>query len=129
MEREEREGTRSQIKLSRSREQEHTALEGKPLEEGSMPSSVVMSLDAGQMSGLLLVSANRQTGGTIVTRGHVFWRRCPMGKKLGPACFGIGQGMPVFPSLSFYPTLSVVGYRDTGVENRFYDTWETFLNN
>lgn len=77
--REER-ATRSQIKLSRSREQKHTALEGKPLEEGSMPSSVVMSLDAGQMSGLLLVSANRQTDGTIVTRGHVFWRGCPMGK-------------------------------------------------
>lgn len=64
--------TRSQIKLGSSGEQEHTALEGKPPEEGSMPPSVVMSLDAGQMSGLLLVSANRQTGGTIVRRGHVF---------------------------------------------------------
>lgn len=72
--------TRIQIKLSRSSEQKHTALEGKPLEEGSMPSSVVMSLDAGQMSGLLLVSANRQTDRTIVTRGHVFRRGCPMGK-------------------------------------------------
>lgn len=72
--------TKSQIKLRRRKKQKHTALEGKPLEEGSMPSSVVMSLDAGQMSGLLLVSANRQTGGTTVTRGHVFWRGCPMGK-------------------------------------------------
>lgn len=76
MEREEREKSshepRSQIKLSKSREQKHTALEGKPLEEGSMPSSVVMSLDAGQMSGLLLVSANRQTGETIVTRDTYF---------------------------------------------------------
>lgn len=45
-----------------------------------MPQNVVMSLDAGQMSGLLLVSANRQMGGTIVTRGHIFWRGCPVGK-------------------------------------------------
>lgn len=59
-----------------------------------MPPSVVMSLDVGQMSGLLLVSANRQTGRTIVTRGHAF------GKKLGPAWHGAGQDMPVFPSLS-----------------------------
>lgn len=36
----------------------HTILEGKPLEEGSMPSSVVMSLEAGQVSGLLPMSAN-----------------------------------------------------------------------
>lgn len=125
MEREERE-TRSQIKLCRSREQKHTALEGKPLEEGSMPSSVVMSLDAGQMSGLLLVSANRQTGGTIVTRGHVFWRLCPMGKNWAQHAFGISQDMPVFPGLSFYPSVTVVGYRcslqPSGMENPFCDT-------
>lgn len=35
----------------------HKTLEGKPQEEGSMPSSVVMSLEAGQVSGLLPMSA------------------------------------------------------------------------
>lgn len=72
--------TKSQMMLSRRTEWKHIALEGKPLEEGSMPSSVVMTLEAGQMSGLLLVSANRQTGGTTVTRGHVFWRGYPVRK-------------------------------------------------
>lgn len=44
---------------------------GQPPEEGSMPSSVVMGWDAGQRSGLLLVSANRRTA---VTGGgaHIF---------------------------------------------------------
>lgn len=42
---------------------------GEYPEEGSMPSSAVMSWDAGQISGLLLVSANRWTA---VTRGHIF---------------------------------------------------------
>lgn len=49
-----------------------------------MPPSVGMNLDAGQMSGLLLVSANRQMGGTIVTRGHVFGEDAQWGKT-GPS--------------------------------------------
>ena len=50
------------------------APEGKPQEEGSMPPSVVMSLDTGQMSGLSHVSASRQTGGTMLTRvTHIGW--------------------------------------------------------
>ncbi|MEQ2234915.1 hypothetical protein ILYODFUR_036306 [Ilyodon furcidens] len=32
------------------------------------------------MSGLLLVSAKMQTGGTIVTRGDIFWTGRPVGK-------------------------------------------------
>lgn len=37
-------------------EQKHATLEGKPTEEGSMVASGVMTLDVGQMTGLLLVS-------------------------------------------------------------------------
>lgn len=39
-----------------------------------MPPSLVMSLDLGQMSGLLLVSANRQSSGTTDTGVHILDR-------------------------------------------------------
>lgn len=76
---------------------------GKPLEEGSMPPSVVMSLDRGQMSGLLLVSANRQTGGTIVTRGHTYLRGCLMGKT------GLRKAWPRHAGLPLSVFVSLVG--------------------
>lgn len=110
--------TKSQMKLSRRTEQKHIALEGKPLEEGSMPSSVVMTMEAGQMSGLLLVSANRQTGGTIVTRGHVFWRGCPV-RKTGPSMVWHWPRLPVFPGLPFYPSPSIAGNRHSEASGPF----------
>lgn len=57
---------------------------GEPPEEGSMPSSVVMSWDAGQISGLLLVSANRRTA---VAGGHIFSKRRSAWRKNGPSMF------------------------------------------
>lgn len=59
-----------------------------------MPPSLVMSLDGGQTSGLSFVSANRQTGGTIATRGthselRAQWEKSGT-EKLGP-------DMRVFP--------------------------------
>lgn len=46
------------------------SLEGKPLGAGSMVAGAVMRLDGGQTSGLLLVSANRQTARTMAQRSH-----------------------------------------------------------
>lgn len=108
-----------------------------------------MSLDAGQMPGLLLVSANRQTGGTIVTRAHVFWRGCPVGKNWAqkglaktrwssPVCFCIPvakrcrlqthretdrQGKPLFNRLCMFKILKA--WKDELFSIRLYNfhTW------
>lgn len=64
--------------------QKHATLEGKPTEEESMVASGVMTLDVGQMTGLLLVSANRQTEQWTL-RGKQIVEGVPTMEKLGLA--------------------------------------------
>lgn len=78
-----------------------------------MPPSVVMNLDAGQMSGLLLVSANRQTGGTIVTRGHVFWRGCPVGKNWAQHGLALAKACRSSPVSLFFLAVCCRSQRQT----------------
>lgn len=64
--------------------QKHATLEGKPTEEESMVASGVMTLDVGQMTGLLLVSANRQTDRTMDTKRETDCGRGAHHGKTGP---------------------------------------------
>lgn len=59
-----KEGKESELKES------EVSLEGKPLGAGSMVAGAVMRLEEGQISGLLLVSANRQTVRTMAQGSH-----------------------------------------------------------
>lgn len=69
-----------------------------------MPSSVVMSWEAGQISGLWLVPANRRTA---VTGGHVFSkRRCVWGG-MGPACLRPWHRLQIYAVLSGYALAQV----------------------
>lgn len=77
---------------------------GEPPEEGSMPSSVVMSWDAGQISGLLLVSANRRTA---VTGGHIFSKRRSAWGKMGPAFLRPWHRLQIYAVLSGYALAQV----------------------
>lgn len=60
-----RERKRESVKRECKRE---VSPEGKPLGAGSMVAGAVMRLEGGQISGLLLVSANRQ-GARTMARG------------------------------------------------------------
>ncbi len=98
--------------MSNIRQLKHTALEGKS-SRGRINALKCRNEFGRRPDVRIIACVSQQTDGWNNShKGECNLERVPDGKKRGPAWLGMGQGMPVFPDPSFYPSPRIVGNRE-----------------